>query len=304
MGSTMRKSVRTSLFVIQILIIAVIMGNIPEYTDSPPALPSDMIDTVNTTPTNTPTITPTETPQEPVKPETEIIPKPPQQCPGCPENLVYYSYKMGDDRTMTITCPGCGTIFSFDYTMLRKYICPGCGHVVQDYVGIAVMDNGVLFVPLNTITSDLCQYGLETRMNRAIDDVRVGDRWVRTVTDCYLLETAHASLAWDEGNPDSVEINGTPRNLSGTPFREDIAHVSYYSTGPRYQNTSYSTRISNEDPPSPWDVGFGPGQRIQTVATRVNVLFVPLREFIEPLGFGVEMTTDTVTITSGTLSVA
>jgi len=62
------------------------------------------------------------------------------------------------------------------------------------------------------------------------------------------------------------------------PFRENSQHVAYYEDGPRYED-KYQIYV-----------GVGP------TFTACRITYLPIAEFVEPLGYSVQQKGDTVFI--------
>lgn len=189
------------------------------------------------------------------------------------KTLISFIIKEGNDRAISIECPG-GEI-SHDYTLNRRYICPD-GSVVEDQTRIAVIKGDVAFVPIGSLVGGLQPSGVQSSTTEVLDEEPVGLGPLRrgTRTMVYSLWNDKASLKWSEATPDLIELGGEVRELSGEPFVEEAQRVAFYDDGPRYETTI--------------PVGRG-GAVVQSTIT-----FVPLRDFVEPLGYEVKQTEDTV----------
>ena len=195
--------------------------------------------------------------------------------------LMSFIIKKGDNRTVTVTCSDCGTTFNHNYTLGNKYICPECKTVIKAQTNIAVIKDGVVFAPLDSIINNLEPFGLKTAQTQTIDAKPVdGQRWRGTSIVTHYFQNDNVSMMWSEGSNNLIEVNGQVRELTSEPFKEKTKYVAYYGDGPRYKSTI--------------DVSTGVGGGVMSC----TITFVPLKDFVEPLGYEVKQTDNIVTVFS------
>lgn len=76
--------------------------------------------------------------------------------------LARFIVKEGSDRTIKVVCPDSGKTLKQNYTNDRIYTCPDSGKGFRFQPSIAIVKNGVTFVPLRGLREDL---GLEFAMS-------------------------------------------------------------------------------------------------------------------------------------------
>lgn len=189
--------------------------------------------------------------------------------------LISFIIKEGDDRTVTVKCHD-GTTFVHNYTMDQRYICPN-GTVVEDQIKIAVIKNGVILVPLTSIISGFQGYGLETRITEVLEEEPVSGspRWKGTMVRTYNLQSDKGSITWSEKSSNLIEVNGEIQEIT-KPFKEMAEYVAFYDDEPRYKNT----------------IAIGRG----SATVKSAITYVPLKDFVEPLGYKVKQSGNIVAV--------
>lgn len=181
--------------------------------------------------------------------------------------------KESDDRMMKIKCDD-GITFSHSYTSDHQYIRPD-GTVVQDSKAIAVVKNGSVFVDVAWLIADLEADGIQVNKVWVSDTTNVNSPVPKiTVFEKYELTHEGTVLKWDWDNPDVIELDGQTTELTGEPFQEYAEHVGYYDQVPRYTE----------------DASF------MGVYYKNRIIFVPIKDFVEPFGYRVEISGGIVSV--------
>lgn len=191
--------------------------------------------------------------------------------------IMRFTVKKGDDRIVTVTCPDGDTI-NHNYTSGNEYICPESKTVVKAQTHIAIINEGIVLVPLSSLIRDPSPLGLYFSSTGKFGTKTVygtdhppRKEGIRIMT--YYLEKDNVSIIWSEENNSIINVSGQVRKLSSEPFREYAMYVTYYDDGPRYKSLFE--------------------QSYRYVST---VTFVPLKDFVQPFGYKVEQIGDIVTV--------
>ena len=195
--------------------------------------------------------------------------------------LISFDAREGEDRTVTVKCSGCGTIFSHAFTLGQMYICPKCKKAFKEQTNIAIIKDGVVFAPLGSIIEGLRPDGVRVSTTQTTDAERVtGREFLATIVVTLRFQSNKGWIKWSD-NSSFIEVNGQVQKLSGEPFKEYAERVAFpYGGEPRYEKT---IRISTS------------GGELYGYK-RITITFVPLKDFVEPLGYKVEQIGNMVTV--------
>jgi hypothetical protein len=140
--------------------------------------------------------------------------------------------------------------------------------------------DAIPFIPVSRVIRGLQDQGVQTIIHETIEVVPDGqDTWFGTSVYRYTFTDGTTTLVWATNDTTHCSINGSEQELHGQPFFEYAERVEYLTDRPpRYSSTV------------PVVTGIGSGSR------RNTIIYVPVRDFVEPFGFRVRVDAERIVV--------